>query len=85
MSAVLASPVRMEDAPRCRVTPKPRHLQRIRHKATLHVRLHAPAHHLAAEQVNNSRQIQPALVGGDIRDVTRPNLIGGSGGEVALH
>jgi hypothetical protein len=30
------------------MTPEPRHTQRIGHQAGLHVRLHAPAHHLAA-------------------------------------
>ena len=49
------------------------------------MRLHAPSHHLAAEQVNDRSQVQPALVGGDIGDVTRPNLIGGCRGEVALY
>jgi hypothetical protein len=60
------------------VTPEPRHLQSIRHQAALHVRLHAPAHHLSAEQVNHSCQVQPSLVGGDVRDVARPDLIGRS-------
>ena len=32
MPAVLAALIRMKDAPRCPMTPKPRHLQRIRHQ-----------------------------------------------------
>ncbi len=47
----------------CRTAPEPRHAQRIGDQAGLHVRLHAPAHHLAAEQVDDRCQIQPAFVG----------------------
>jgi len=46
--------------------------------------LHAPAPNLATEQVQHHGQVQPALVGRDICDVTRPYLIGGTGSEVAL-
>ena len=85
MSAVLTATVGMEDKARCWVPSKPRHLQGVRDQAALHVRLHAPAHHLAAEQVNHCCQVQPALVGGDVGDVACPDLIGRSRGEVALH
>ena len=83
--AVLTSPVRVEDQSRHRVASEPCHLQSIRHKAALHVRLHTPAHHLAAEQVNNSSQVQPTLIGGDTRDITRLDLIGSFHGEVVLY
>ena len=83
--AVLTSPVQVEDQSRRRVPSEPFHLQNIRHQTTLHMRLHAPAQHLAAEQVNNSSQVQPTLVGGDIRDITRLDLIGSFHGEVVLH
>ena len=85
MPAVLATSVRMKDKARLRVTPEPRHLQRVCHQAALHVRLHAPAHHLAAEQVNDRGQVQLALVGDDIGDVARPDLVGGCRAEVALY
>ena len=75
MPAILAATVRMEDESRCRVTPEPCHLQSVRHQAALHVRLHAPAHYLTAEEVNDGGQVQPPLIGGDIRDVARPDLV----------
>ncbi|MDF2464855.1 MAG: hypothetical protein K0Q43_3090, partial [Ramlibacter sp.] len=65
----------MKDQARRRAAPKPRHAQGIRHCAGLHVRPHAPAHHLAAEQVNDRRQVQPAFIGGDVGDVARPGLV----------
>jgi hypothetical protein len=55
----------MEDQSGLRAPSEPRHAQRISDQAGLHVRLHAPAHHLATEQVDDSRQIQPAFIGGD--------------------
>ena len=48
------------------------------------MRPHAPAHHLAAEQVQHRGQVQSALVGGDVGDVVAPDLIGRLGREVAL-
>ena len=50
----------------------------------MHVRPHRPAHHLAAEQVDHHGQKQPAFLGGDIRDVARPRLVGRGRGEVAV-
>lgn len=56
----------MKDQARLWPTPEPGHAQRIRQRIGLHVVSHAPAHHLAAEQVDHARQIQPAFVGGDV-------------------
>ena len=67
------------------MSSEPCHFQSICHEAALHVRLHTPAHHLAAEQVNNSSQVRPTLIGGDIRDITRLDLIGSFRGEVVLY
>ncbi len=61
MPAILASPIRVEDQPRLRAAPKPCNAQRIDHYAGLHVLAHAPPHHLSAEQVNDSRQVQPGF------------------------
>jgi hypothetical protein len=36
--------------------------------------LHAPAHHLAAEQVQHHGQVQPAFIGGNIGDVSVGDL-----------
>lgn len=53
-------------------------------QAALHMRLHAPGHYLSTEQANDGGQVQPALIGGGVDDVSRPNLMGRSRGEVAL-
>ena len=39
------------------------------------MRLHAPAHQLAAVQVNDAGQVHPPLIGGQIGDVACPDLI----------
>jgi hypothetical protein len=55
----------------------------VRLHVRLHARLLAPAHHLAAEQVDYRRQVQPAYVGGDVGDVAAPDPIGRRRCEVA--
>lgn len=52
---------------------------------TLHVLLLAPAHHLTTEQVNNTRQVDPAFVGGNVGDVATPDSIGCLWIELTLH
>lgn len=83
MAAILASPIRMKDQPRLWPTPEPRHAQRNRHDAGLHVLSHALTHQLATEQIKHCRQIQPTLIGGDVGDVAAPHLVGRLGREVA--
>ena len=74
----------MEDQARIRASSEPRHPHRITDQVRLHVRLHAPTHHLAAVQVNHSRQIQPAFVRGSVGDVASPDSIGLIGREVSI-
>src|SRR6202166_3459455 len=84
MPAILAATVTVEDQARLRTAAKPCHTQRIRHQLRAHVRLHRPAHHLTAEQVENDGQKQPTLVRPDVRDVRSPDLVGTRGREVSL-
>ena len=63
----------------------PRHGQRVLDQAGLHVRLQAPAHHLAAKQVDDGGQVQPAFVGLDVGDVATPELVGSFRVEAPLH
>lgn len=84
MAAILTATIRVKNQTRRGPAAKPRHAQSIRHSVGLHMRPHAPAHHLAAEQVQHRRQVQPALVGGDVGDVAALDLIGRLGREVAL-
>lgn len=41
-----------------------------------YMRQQLPAHHLAAEQLNDRSQVQPALAGLDLGDVITPELVG---------
>ena len=45
---------------------------------------HRPADDLAAEQVHDAGQIEPALIGLDVGDVSEPDLVRRGGGEVPL-
>src|SRR5450755_356293 len=65
MAGVLAAAVAMEDMSSLFVwaAPQAGHLQRIDDQIAAHLRLHRPAHHTAAEQVDDHGQKQPALVG----------------------
>ena len=76
VAAVLAAPVRVEDQSERWLAPEPRHAQSIRDQTGLHVRLHAPAHHLLAEEVDHGSQVQPAFTGGDVGDVAAPDPVG---------
>jgi hypothetical protein len=58
MPAILAGLVRMEAEFKCRVTPEPCQLQSLFHQSALHVRLHAPAHYLKAEELNDGSQVK---------------------------
>lgn len=75
-TAILAAPVRMEDQAWLGMPSEPRHAQCIGDQAGLYVRLHALSHHLATEQVDHCSQVQSAFVGGDVGDVTFPDLVG---------
>ena len=50
----------------------------------MHIRPHRPAHHLAAEQIDDHCQEQPAFLGGNVRDVASPRLVRRGRSEVAV-
>ena len=77
MAGILAAAVTMEDRSRISVgtAPQPGHLQCIDDQIAVHLRLHRPAHHPAAEQVDHHSQKQPALVGWDVGDVAGPRPV----------
>ena len=58
-----------------RITPPYRHHQGIQNKLLRHSGSHCPTNDTAREQVHNGRQIQPAFVRADIRDVGYPRVI----------
>src|SRR5262249_50999435 len=47
-----------------------------------HMLAHRPTHHLAGEQVEDHRQVEPALAGRDIGDIGQPDLIGAVGDKI---
>lgn len=85
MTAILAAPVAVEDGSRLRPPSPPSHCHGIFNQAALHVGLQAPSHHLTAEHVNHSSQVQPAFVGSDIGDVTAQKLVGCLRRKTPLH
>lgn len=83
VAAVLAAAVAVQDQPRLGMPAEPRHEQCIEHQLGFHTRLHRPAHHLAAEQIDHDGQVQPAFVSGNVGDVAGPRAIGRRRLEVA--
>ena len=61
-----------------------RHLERAQHQFRVQRFPHGPAHHHSGEQVKHHRQVEPALTGGQIRDIRGPLLIGRGRREVPL-
>lgn len=68
LAGVLAAPAAVGNRPGllAGMALEPRHAQRIDDDLALHVLARPPADHLAAEQVGDHRQEQPAFVGGDV-------------------
>jgi len=50
-------------------------LQCIDDQIAVHLRLHRPAHHPAAEQVDDYGQKQPAFIGWNVGDVAGPRPV----------
>ena len=76
MAGVLAAPVGVVHQPRCRTLPEPGHGQRIRYDVRRHARLLRPANNFAVEQIEHDGQVEPALMGPQVGDIRRPDLIG---------
>ena len=84
MRTVLAATVAVENAARRRGAKRDGHFQRPDRQIAFHAITDSPADHAPGMQIQDHRQIKPALAGPDIADVTRPFLVGPVGGEVAL-
>src|SRR6056297_3915410 len=72
VGTVLAAAVRVMDATLRWSPQRNSHVQRADRKVTLHAIADGPADHPPGMQIEDDRQIQPALLGPDIADVTRP-------------
>jgi hypothetical protein len=63
--------------------PEPRHSQGIHHQRPRHALAHCKADYLSVEKIDHHGKIEPALFGPDIGDVTCPDPVRRSHGEVA--
>jgi len=63
---------------------EPGHAHGIDDDVARHVFAQRPAHHLAAEQVDHHGQKEPALVGGDVGNIARPDLVRLAYGELPI-
>jgi nucleotide-binding universal stress UspA family protein len=81
----LRSLVGVMNHPRIGAAACERHLQRVDDQLLAHVVGHAPADDPPRERVLDSRQVQPALPGPQIAEVSDPQDIGRLGAELALH
>ncbi len=75
LARVLAASIRVMDEPRRWPSAEPCHRQRIGHDVGRHARLDRPAHDLAVEEIQNDRQVQPAFIGPDVREIGAPSLV----------
>ena len=78
-TGVLDAAIRMKDQACGRLTLGQGHAPSGQDQFGIDVLAHGPAGQSAAVKVKDARQINPAFVGGDISDVTEPDLVGGRG------
>lgn len=62
-----------------------RHHQRVERQFARESGFHRPADHITGKEIDNHRQIQPALLGADISNIGDPDLVGPDNGELSLH
>lgn len=85
VGGVLRTPVRVEEEPVLRRLTMPEGgPQRVQDQRGAHVVRHRPADDTPRVEVDDHRQVEPALEGPDVRDVGDPDLVGLVDGEVAI-
>jgi hypothetical protein len=84
MAPVLIALIRMHHHLARRFASPDGHEQRVDRQLPGHAFPHRPAHHLAREQIEHDGQIQPPLVGADLGNVGRPDLVRLSRFELAI-
>lgn len=75
VAAVLATLVAMENAARRRFLGLDGHFQGLDHNVSAHAVGEAISNQATRLQVNNARQVQPALFGWNVGDIATPGLI----------
>ena len=71
----MAATIGMADEPFGEPLPLRRHHQRRERQLGAHVVAHRPADDLARREVENSGQVKPTFVGGDVCDVGEPDAV----------
>ena len=84
IAGILAATVRMMDESPLGLSCVDRHPQGSQNNAPAHPAAHQPAHDATGIEIRHNGQIQPALMGGDIRNVGSPAPIGSIRREVLL-
>ena len=85
VTAVLAALIAMYDNLAVRFSTPHGHHQSVQREFARESGLHRPANHVTGEEIDNHRQIQPALLGADISNIGDPDLIGPDNGKLPLH
>lgn len=75
VAGVLASPVAVVNEASRRIPPAHRHVQRSQRQFSSHGVIHRPTHNRPGKQIHGYGQIEPALFGGDVGDIARPDGI----------
>src|SRR5262245_250879 len=84
LARVLTAAVGVMDERSCIAPPlAQRHLERFESEGCRELGPERPANDAAREEVDDDREICPALAGGDVRDVADPALVGTRRREVA--
>lgn len=85
ITAVLTTLIAVYDDLAIRFLAPHGHHQRVERQLARESGLHRPADHVMGEEINNHRQIQPALPGADISNIGDPDLVSPDNGELPLH
>jgi hypothetical protein len=75
VAGILTSAVGMMNQAWWRVASTQRHFQRLDGQPVIQTRLHGPTDDCTGAKVNNSRQVEPAFISGDVGNVRHPLLI----------
>lgn len=84
LAGVLTAPIPMVEQAQLWLAQTQGHLERVEHQLLLKAFGHRPTHHPAREQIEDHRQVEPALPGPDIGDVCYPGLVRTVGGELSV-
>jgi hypothetical protein len=76
LACILAAPVGMYDFRRMVFLSKQRHAERIQDNVCRHTLCHGPADDFSGPKIDPCGEVEPTFVGGDVRYIAYPGLIG---------